>query len=695
MGDPTRSAPAQAPAPAVGTDQEGAHEPASGSAGTTFTNHGVVPPVSAPVASFPGSSATSASNLAFGPTGYTTPLARPGDLQARADRLQIERLLESGSVSSGQEAIAALDMLLGMAPDERTKVIDQLDDRGFTNLLERLTDDQRARFATLVDAASNPKRRLQLWGAQHTSRARVDLQRYNDNFGEDDERTDSQQAAKDRFDRRKIGVDSTEREVTIETASLMKKPDLSVADVDAMRARKDRELDVEMKHNINLVAEGTPRADGSAVQWSGDEVDSLDRSLDKLPGDQADGKSSVATYTRRANRNFMQTRGGQYGTDEIDIYDNAHIQPPGREHVDPVEYSATHEVGHDVAHDHAAAFSKFSKAANWHDTDRATLDKQVGDSEVLEGVSGGVHLGNDLVKRDDDGKYHAVDDTALPNGKEMGADRWKYAASNAQEHFAETYAMAVESPESDQAPFAASVTASVASAGLGKRSRPSGLEISTDSGALAPGVTRMRECTTSRCGGWNHCSAITSSLVAGVLLTSTWTSNTVTSLRSRSAPPAVARCASSLASPIAALTVSPEMSNATQSPLTGSETVFVAVVGSRRRPSGFVSTTVCAVDAVPVMRIRQCTIGRSAGAVRFTRTASSSGAGVLLISISTSTTWAVAVWLVPPHAAVTTTFPIAAHCVVSVAPAPAAGVPPGAVHATPATAVPVAVNTWL
>ena len=52
----------------------------------------------------------------------------------------------------------------------------------------------------------------------------------------------------------------------------------------------------------------------------------------------------------------------------------------------------------------------------------------------------------------------------------------------------------------------------------------------------------------------------------------------------------------------------------------------------------------------------------------------------------------VAVWLVPPHAAVTVTFPTRAHCVVRFAPVPAAGVPFGAVHCTPATPLPVAVN---
>ncbi|HEX7700186.1 MAG TPA: hypothetical protein VF403_05680 [Kofleriaceae bacterium] len=409
---------------------------------TTFNRHGAIPPVTL---GYPDQQSASASDLAFGNSAL--PLAAPGDLKARADRMEVERLLESGGVTSGQDAIAALDFLLGMSDGERKKIVDRIDDRAFANLLDRLTDDQRVRFTPIVEAAQDPKRRLKLWAAQHTSRARDDLERYRGNFGDGDgTETDQQIAGKERYDRRKSGVDSTEAEVTNETGALMKKRDLSVADVDAMRARKDKELDVEIKHNINLVAETTPRADGSSVQWSKDETAQLDQSLDKLPAEQADGANSVAKYTRRANRNIMDTKGGQYKGNEIDIDDNAHIQPPGRDHVAPVEYAVTHEVGHDVAHDNPAAFAKFEKAAGWHQTDRAALEKQT-TPETLEHVSGGVHVGDELVRRDDEGHYNAVDDTAIPSAKETGNDRWNYAAASGQEHFAEVYAMAVETPE--------------------------------------------------------------------------------------------------------------------------------------------------------------------------------------------------------------------------------------------------------
>ncbi len=329
---------------------------------TTFTNAGAIPPVQASTQPPPAT----ASDLAYG-AHSPLPLTTSAGLTASADKIEIERLLKSGSVTSGQDAIAALNSLLQMDHGERVSIVDRLDDRAFANLLDRLTDDQRARFTPIVEAAQDPKRRLKLWAAQHASNARNDLERYDGDFGGGDgSATDAQIAAHEKYQRREAGVESTEHEIATETDALLRKKDLSVADVDAMRARKDRELDVEIKHNVNLVAEERPRADGSAVQWSKDEATQLDQALDNVPRAQSDGEKSVTTFTRRANRQQFETRGGQYQNKQIDIYDHAHDRPPGREQARPVEYAAVHEIGHDAAHDNPEAFQKFETAAGWH-----------------------------------------------------------------------------------------------------------------------------------------------------------------------------------------------------------------------------------------------------------------------------------------------------------------------------------------
>jgi hypothetical protein len=138
--------------------------------GTTFTRHGAIPPV----LGFPDRPHRSASDLAFGPPGApaqsTLPLQKPGDVQATSDRLEAQRLLESNAITSGDDAIAALNLLLQLPANELTQVVDHLDDTAVSNLCDRLTDDQREKFAPLIDAAQDPKRRSR--GLPHGERHR-------------------------------------------------------------------------------------------------------------------------------------------------------------------------------------------------------------------------------------------------------------------------------------------------------------------------------------------------------------------------------------------------------------------------------------------------------------------------------------------------------------------------------------------
>jgi hypothetical protein len=409
--------------------------------GTRYTSAGAIPPVMA----FPGTSfGPSASDRAFG----TPPLSSDDDRKKQVGRMDAERLLTSKDVTSGQDAIKALDLLLGQ-PGE----IDRLSQRAFDNLIDRLEQDQRARMKPLVDASQDPKRKLALWAAQHKGRARTDLARYQGDFGDpgDANRSDAQQAAQKRYDRRERGVETTEGEVENETKLLLAKGDkLTVKDVDALRERKDAELDVEMKHNINLVAEGTPRDDQtkSRVVWSKDEATQLGASLSKLPDEHVHDENSVEKYVRRANRALLDTRGGQYEHNEISIFDHSHDAIPGRAQASSVEYDVTHEVGHEVETENEEAFAKFQKVAGWETyKDRHALEKKgIADDDIRE--MGKPHpVGDKIYTKNDDGSYNAADVTAIPSIGESRTDRWKYAATGAKDHWAEVYAMAVETPD--------------------------------------------------------------------------------------------------------------------------------------------------------------------------------------------------------------------------------------------------------
>ena len=452
------------------TDQQDGSAPQGQN--TTFTGGGMIPPFMA----FPqgGVQAKSASDIAFGvgPEGPKHDHAMPVDMNEAAMKAQVaksdaERLLKTKDVCSPQDAQKALELLLTVDPAYQTKVIDELDDHAFENLVDRLTVDQKARMKLLVDASQKPKRKLRLWAAEHMGRARTDLMGYQGNFGTEDDRTDEQQAAKDKYDRRERGVKSTQEEVNAECKKLLAKGDkLTVADIDAMRERKDEELRVEMKHNINLVAQDEPRLVKSMnedkvdernpdVVWSASEATHLDRALDKLPVEHRDGAKSNETYKRKSFDNWLDSKGGLYDEshDEektrINIFDGAHTEDMSeRGNVDPVEYSVIHEVGHDVASDNKAAFKKFEKVAGWKNVHAADLEQQGFTQEKIDNPNKGQNE-NGKVIHQYEGKdlYAEVDETAVPSVGETGGDRWKYAANNSNEHFAEMYAMAVEDPQ--------------------------------------------------------------------------------------------------------------------------------------------------------------------------------------------------------------------------------------------------------
>ena len=428
-----------------------------------FTSAGAVPPVAAGPAP---AHAPTASELAFGPIQLDPnappkpvaplPLADAKDLKARATRMQAEQLLNAKDLEITDHAMQAVQLLLDLPADERAKAIDGLGAKAFANLLDNVPEDQRERFAGLVDASQDPKRKLQMWAAFHKARAKNDLRRYEGNFGDEETRSDAQQAKFDQHERRQRGVDGDATEVDDEVAHLLAKDKhgaLTVADVDAMRARKDLELDVEMKHNVNLTAEKAARSDGSQVAWSTDELHGFDHALGKLPDTQAHGAHSVETFQRRANP-FLVTKGGEYLTDHVDVYDNAHHQDPAGGG-DTFEHTVTHEIGHDVAHDHGAAFEKFKATAGWKTLDekglerahlgedqRDQLDRRRRQAETTDEKDRDV-AANDKIYQPGSkrGEYLAVDASAMPDAPE-----WRYGKTNADEQFAEMYAKAVDDP---------------------------------------------------------------------------------------------------------------------------------------------------------------------------------------------------------------------------------------------------------
>lgn len=102
-----------------------------------------------------------------------------------------QRLLTSKDGDpSGEKATQAVDLLLEIAPEQRGAAIDQMDDKAFKRMLERVPADQRERFSGLLAGTKRADRKLHLWKEAHLSRARNDVERQKGDVGVDDPKTE-------------------------------------------------------------------------------------------------------------------------------------------------------------------------------------------------------------------------------------------------------------------------------------------------------------------------------------------------------------------------------------------------------------------------------------------------------------------------------------------------------------------------
>jgi hypothetical protein len=437
------------------------------------------------------------------------PLVSEPDLKARADRMTAERLLTSKEFNAGDEALRALELLLDVPAAQRTKVIDGLDDKAFTNLLERIPDADRERFSVLVEASHKPERRLRLWAEFHKSRAENDLRARKGDIGPDvpvshvqdedgeivdeidyDEKrrveaswTPGQRLNRAKHERREAAVEATKDEVDLETKRLLakeKQGTLTLANVDEMRSRKDREYRVELDHNVSLTADVPLRENGQPVNWSVDELELVDLTLDRLP--HAAEPQAFRRLHRTRTSHFMDGKGGEFQGDQISLTDWGATTGKGFRHggdarenvsselrhtygdsITALEFVLTHEIGHNVADMNPTAMAKFQKAAGWRHANTEELRRDGIDEKGLETLEaqrlnphgarkevGSAGTTYSAIKNDT--TFWAIDRTAIPSAKESAsgadnADTWQYSRVNPSEHFAEVYAKAVHVPE--------------------------------------------------------------------------------------------------------------------------------------------------------------------------------------------------------------------------------------------------------
>ncbi|HEY8145922.1 MAG TPA: hypothetical protein VIG06_24745 [Kofleriaceae bacterium] len=375
------------------------------------------------------------------------------------------------------DSVEAMHVMASLPPHLQGQVIDGLSDAELETLLSEMDEERHEHLESLVDASTDPERKLELWQHYQRSKAMQDATRNGDAFS---------------F----LIAGQTAVEVGEEAALLDgKKQDgtLTYDDVKELVARKRLENQIEMEYGINVTNEKDnpntadderfralgPNA-GTRIAWSESELLELQAVLEELPDAHVQDNDSLREFRRedvKIDRSGtpQPSTGGSHSKGVVRIFDkgvdpNATFRHSGdvREGVDPngnpiganlgtLEVVVAHELGHNVHDQNPLAWAAFQAAAGW-DTDL--------DESAL--IAGGVLSPQQIAQMKSNqqtyqvgdkeygyryGELNAFDTDRLPttghDPANPGAarDTWWYARDNYKDHFAETYMKAVLVPE--------------------------------------------------------------------------------------------------------------------------------------------------------------------------------------------------------------------------------------------------------
>lgn len=397
--------------------------------------------------------------LAFSDLALQNVASTPADKQTdkRTDKQRLDDAVTDASIDlSGfvPEGKRGMERLTALPPHLQSEAVSRLSREEFVALLESTPEADREGLKALVDNVKNPQRKLELWGAYHKAHAKLDAQR---RMGD---ATDPEQLR--RHVARMNAADSTGGEVDDEVMSLVNGAvagtPITLAAVEALMKRKEKEHALEMKYNVNFTNQKDGRVHsnkGSHIHWSSDELDAIDDGLSQVPEAHTRGNTSLREIRR--SETDLDSKGKPRGTladtsqdGLIRVFDNG-TKLTGKS---PLDTNIVHELGHTIERHEPAGYAAYLKAAGWHQSDgseltpeeKAKLDKASKDGLAVDAPT--------LVKngkryqrsRYGDG-YMVVDDDAIPQASESkprrgDTDPWSYARTNPKDDFAEHYSMA-------------------------------------------------------------------------------------------------------------------------------------------------------------------------------------------------------------------------------------------------------------
>jgi len=324
--------------------------------------------------------------------------------------------------TSDDQANTAMDALTSLPKDLQGKAVEKLPEDQFKNLVSEVPEKRREEFESLVEATTDPERKLQLWAGYAKSKAHNDADRLKGDTGHWYSQTKEQKENDRKNDVRQNVADTTDEEVNEEIAHLRELQKngtpLTKEAVSELYERKKLENQIEMKYNVNLTNEtgnsnavSGPGASKSnkpqdRVVWSKDELQEVEKGLSRLPAEAVSNNDHLKEITRRGGdyewddtaKKWVDSGVRAWHTPEgqIIINDAAALNPhnahprfrdaagnpiqsdlsgdptrPGYDHANvyapasSISGTLTHEIGHDIAQKHPELIAKITASSDW------------------------------------------------------------------------------------------------------------------------------------------------------------------------------------------------------------------------------------------------------------------------------------------------------------------------------------------
>jgi hypothetical protein len=370
-----------------------------------------------------------------------------------------------------QESVEAMHLMASLPPHLQGQVIDDLPDDKFEELLSEMDEDRHEDLEPLVDASTDPERKLEMWHVFQLSRSRQDAERNGDDFSE-------------------WVAEQNQAEIEEELELLAKKREegtLTYDDVKELVTRKKLESQIEMQFRVNITAakddEETEGIDerfrqsgsdaGTRIVWTAEELVQMQAALDGLPESHVRQNPLLREINRQHVHPDNPAVGGDHVPGLIRVFDNG-VDPKAsyrhdgdlREgggasligpHITKLEEVLVHEVGHDMHDNNPILYKAFQQAGGW-DTDLQAEELYGAGftpAELWDMAQNGATYNRDgseyhyrygQFESHEEGRIPATGhDPSLPG--QPPRDTFGYARDSNPDHFAETYMKADLVPE--------------------------------------------------------------------------------------------------------------------------------------------------------------------------------------------------------------------------------------------------------